>query len=449
MASIENDLRLFGLDLRHLGRESRAAWSALQHSWLFSWLTPRPLVRLLLANETQRLCHADHVQEVLSPKKGVARFTAVELPQEFFLIRQLKLPRALDATQVRVAVELDVKNASPFAESDLAWGYALRTGADGAYQAWAAIASRKQIQSYLLAQDAKLIPLLSKKGSAENLANDSNAVEVWACPPDSEHAVVLQGYAEKSRERYVSVRRNWALFLVLLLVAILALIAVTPTAQLRLLALDAARQHQALVEGASATVKERESLLQTSEKLKSLSTELSARIDPLRVLEMLTSVMPDDTYVHAFKLQNNRVTLMGQTANASALMQLLGNQPGLRDVRAPSAANRSPGATKDSYVIEFVLDPSAFAVATLKPDLPTPNPVAQSASEASTAAPPAPPQGAGPPSAASVVATPAHAPAPPPAADAVAGRAVFGGTTVVRRPSPVPSDAPASGGRKP
>ena len=98
------------------------------------------------------------------------------------------------------------------------------------------------------------------------------------------------------------------------------------------------------------------------EQLGSLAEVLADRIEPLRILDKLTQVLPDDTSVQSFKLQGAKLTIVGLTANASSLMQLLGNQPGLRDVRAPSAATRIPGALKESYVIEFTLDPQLYGV---------------------------------------------------------------------------------------
>ncbi|RYH36524.1 MAG: hypothetical protein EON54_19450 [Alcaligenaceae bacterium] len=77
---------------------------------------------------------------------------------------------------------------------------------------------------------------------------------------------------------------------------------------------------------------------------------------------MLTKVLPDDTAVQSFKLQGRKVTVAGITGNASALMQLLGEQPGLRDVKAPSPATRLGASTKESFVIEFTLDLREFGV---------------------------------------------------------------------------------------
>ncbi len=369
MASIENDMRLFGLDLRHLGRDLGATGSALQHSWLLSWLTPSPVVRLSQVDGTTRLWRMGDKPAPMPGALSNARFDAIELPEEFFLHRELALPVGLDAAQIRAAVELDLQSASPFSAHDLLWGHVVQKGVDGKLKVLAAIASRKQVDAYLHSLDAKVTaPLTSTNSTATPRAR----IEVWGLSPATRQPIVLRGFGEKLRERYVRTHRILGYGLLILAACLAGAIAVTPTAQLRLRALDAVHQHDELVQRTSPVVQKRETLLQSAEKLKALSDEFSARIDPLRVIEMLATVLPDDTFLHVFKLQGNKVTLVGQTANASALLQLLGSQPGLRDVKAPSAANRAPGSSKDSYVIEFLVDPTSFAVATVKPAPPPP-----------------------------------------------------------------------------
>jgi general secretion pathway protein L len=384
MASIENDMRLFGLDLRRLGRELGSAWSALNHSWLFSWLTPAPVVQLLQVDGTTRLWRMDDKPAAMPGARSSAPFSAIELPEDVFLYRELVLPLSLDATQLRAAVELDLQSASPFSPHDLLWGHVMKRDGDGTQKALIAIASRKQVETYLSSLDLKA---RAPSKSPESLAAQNEALEVWALVGASQRPVVLRGFGEKRRERYIVSRRGWGYALLILAACLSVVIAVTPTAQLRLRALDAVRQHNELVHLTSAVVQNRETLLQSAEKLKALSDEFSARIDPLRVIEMLTTVLPDDTFLNVFKLQGNKVTLVGQTANASSLLQLLGSQPGLRDVRAPSAANRAPGSSKDSYVIEFLVDPASFAVATVKPAPPLAPLPAEGASAAAASAP--------------------------------------------------------------
>ncbi|MBN9572302.1 MAG: PilN domain-containing protein, partial [Alicycliphilus denitrificans] len=212
--------------------------------------------------------------------------------------------------------------------------------------------------------------------------------------------------------------------------------------QLRARAIEAVHAYDAVVLRTHPLVKERETLLQTVEQLTALSDLLTGRIEPLRVLERLTTALPDDTALQGFTLRGQKLTLNGLTGNASALMQLLGQQPGMREVRAPSAATRTGGAnSKENFVIELTLDPQEFGVAMATP-APSSSPPPPSATAPAQAAPvvPTPTAAAGTPAAAPAMAKP-----PAPAADARVP--VFGGSP----PQPVPSPAkpaPATPERK-
>ena len=82
---------------------------------------------------------------------------------------------------------------------------------------------------------------------------------------------------------------------------------------------------------------------------------LSERSDPLYVMALLTDALPDDTSLLGVQIQGSKVSINGLTPNAAALMQQLGSRPELRDVKAPTAATRSPGSPKDVFNIEFTL----------------------------------------------------------------------------------------------
>ena len=82
---------------------------------------------------------------------------------------------------------------------------------------------------------------------------------------------------------------------------------------------------------------------------------------PLKVMDLLTQALPDDTSLLGLQVQGLKVTMNGQTTNAAALMQHLSAQPGIREVRAPSAATRPLGVSKDSFSLEFTLDPKMLS----------------------------------------------------------------------------------------
>lgn len=416
MQSISSDARFLGVDLKALWQEIRQSWQR-SHQWpLFSWLTPAAPVLLLQADAGQSLWLGDK-RQLSQPKTGKFDFVAVELPEELILRRSFSMPLMGEADIVH-AVSLEVRTNSPFVPPDLVWGYCTHSVQQGSRTIELVIASRKQIAAYLASQAGRLEGIPSP--------------EVWVCsgklPP-----IVLAGYGEGSRNGYAIRRRRAGYALLALALVLLGCIAVTPTAQLRLRAIEAVQLYDGAMQRTAPLALQREALMQSVEKLGVLSQVLAGRIEPLRVLDKLTQVLPDDTALHSFKLQGTKVVIVGDTVNASALLQLLGEQPGLHEVRAPAAATRMPGAAKESFVIEFTLDPQQFGVVGM--------PAAAAAAAAPASAPEVPVAAAIAPVPVPVPAQAegsraAAAPANPPASPG-GGRAVFGGSM----PTPPPSAA--------
>ena len=410
MQSISSDARFLGVDLKALWQEICHSWQRI-HQWpVLSWLTPAVPVILYQADGAQSLWLEGALK---STNAGSVKtnFVAVELPQEHVLRRTLSLPQMGDS-DIADAVALEARASSPFVAQDLVWGYRARSGQHDKCSIELAIASRKQVGAYLTTQSGRL---------------PSNASpEVWV-RGDQAGPIVLQGYGEMRRNAYAARQRRWGYALLLLAGVLLGGIAVTPTAQLRLRAIDAVLAYDRAVQRTAPLAQQREALMQSVEKLGVLSETLSGRIEPLRVLDKLTKVLPDDTALQSFKLQGGKVTIAGDTANASALLQLLGEQLGLRDVRAPSAAMRVPGAPKESFVIEFVLDPQQFGVIGSTVSA-APPPVASASASAGPAVVAAPASVPAVSPAASVGATPPSTVGVGAPVATVGGRATFGGT---------------------
>ncbi len=347
MPTIQTDARFLGLDLSALGRSVRQAWSDLQGASLFSWLTPEASVVLLQQDGGESLWWGN-VHRVVGAKKIEAPFIAVELPDDLLLRRTLTIP-AMGEVDTASAAVLQVRAISPFVEQDLVWGYRTRPGAAGGGSFLdLALASRKQIAQCLQSHVARL---------------GAKTPEVWV-DLASGVPIVLNGYGEGLRRARGS-RGRWARYgLLASALALVTAIFVTPTLQLRARAVEAVGAYDDVVRRTPALVKEREVLMQSVEKLNVLSELLAGRVEPMRVLDRLTKVLPDDTALQGFTLKAQKVTITGLTANASALMQILGEQPGVRDVRSPNPTTRIGGAnSKENFVIEFSLDPQEFGVA--------------------------------------------------------------------------------------
>jgi general secretion pathway protein L len=407
-------------------------------------------VRVLGADgqESIWLARGTMVEAKASARTG-ARFRAVELPEESVLLRTLQLP-ALSDEEVAQAVKLEAEGASPFPSSDLAWGYRALPSRQGSLTVSIAMASRLQVLAHLASVGAQARP--------------GPPPEVWSLP-EGAPPIVLTGFGEGLRLAQSSFRQQATIGLLVVAGVLALLIAATPALQLRFRALEAVAAYDASVKRAEPLLRQRANLSAAGEKVDAIKAVLAERSDPLYVMALLTEILPDDTSLLGVQIQGSKVSINGLTTNAAALMQQLGSRPELRDVKAPTAATRSPGSPKDVFNIEFTLNPkpapanSAAAGATNVPAdggvarAEPPRPAASAAAPAASVATPAaaPALAASAPTAAAI-APPAPAAAAPPAAAAAPGATpapagkrappLLGGATFgVPAPSPVPPGA--------
>jgi general secretion pathway protein L len=344
MSSTSPSSQLFGLDLAVLWSDFRTTWQRA-HRWpLLAWLTPDVPVRVLRADGTEALWDGRRlvgVANALAP-----RFTAIEVPTDSLLHRSMGLPPMADA-QIAQAVALEISTVSPFPAADLVWGHVVQARPEGGLRVDTALASRKQVQGFLDQQHERL-----KGGDAE----------VWAFS-EAGTPIALAGWGGDHRARSVALRRRIGYGLVLGVLLLVGAMAITPIAQLRLRAIEAAVGYSELQGRAIPVVTQREAFMQTIERMGLLREVLSEQADGIRLLEVLTQVLSDDTSLQSLEVKGLKVRITGLTANAATLMQQLGQQAGFKDVRAPVAAVRNPGATLDSFNIEFQLDPAVWSVA--------------------------------------------------------------------------------------
>lgn len=352
-----------------------------------AWASPGEPVRLLHSDGTQsiwrggsRLSEATHARE---PK-----FVAIQIPEDLVLRRSLLLPR-MSQVHCAEALLLEVRSNSPFPPEDLAWGSVMRDMAGGQKHVDLAMASRRHVAEFMQARWPEL-------------AAAARQPEVWAWS-GQESPVVLQGYGEIHRLQDAAVERrwNWALAGIALMLA--TLVAITPTIQLRQRALEAVAAFDAVQRRVAPLVRKRDELAVLNDKVRSLDLIVAERVDPIGVMQYMTQVLPDDTYLYALDLQKTKITASGHTVDASALLQKLSSDPRLKNVKAPMAVTRMPGATKEAFIIEFTMEPKP-ATAGPAPAAPVVVPPVAAAPAPAPAAAPAPA-----PAAASKQGTPAKA----------------------------------------
>ena len=349
--ALSTDSRFFGLDLSQLKSDILKTWQKAPQWPPLSWLRPELALSLARADGTSAV-----VWESGQPAAGVKQtsgFWAVELPESMVLRKTMQLP-PLDATDCASAAELEAQAISPFPAADLLWGYTELARSKTSVRLQLVLTSRSQVEPYVQTQ------LAQKQQGGTDSGKSGLPPEVWVLEA-GRAPIVIQGFGEKAR---ISAGRKKLLLNVLgvgLALLLVAAIALTPTAQLRFRAIEATHAYEAMAIKTTDVVAKREQLMQSADKVGALAELLAERVDSVKVLSMLTRVLPDDTALQSARVQGTKVTITGLTENASNLMQKLGSEEGVKDVRAPSAATRlGGGINKESFSIELVLDTKIF-----------------------------------------------------------------------------------------
>jgi general secretion pathway protein L len=344
----EKTVRFFGLDAGALWRDLLTAWSGMMNWPVVSWLWPKLEVRLWLPSGAQALSRNINAPPLQNHKRiRSARFDAVLLPETLLLRRTLNLPR-LQAQELMAALLLEVHHLSPFAPADVIRAYEIAPQEGNALHVSVVLASRKLIDQHIATAHPQLASL---------------APEVWAPRASGTGSVLLPGFGEARRHRRSTAWRWVSAFMVLLTLALITAMATTPTLQLYLRTLQANQAMTALQQKAVPALAQRESLVRGSDQLTSLAAITGEPVAPLQTLKLITDTLPDDTSLLSLQIQGLKVNISGQTVNASTLMKQLGSTPGMRDVKAPTPATKPLGAPRETFTIEFMLDPAQLRAA--------------------------------------------------------------------------------------
>jgi len=139
-------------------------------------------------------------------------------------------------------------------------------------------------------------------------------------------------------------------------------LAVTPSLQLRMRAIDASQQFAALTKSSAEVMAQRQELVEGGQNLGKLQERLQQQLNHLQVLAVLTKVLPDDAAAQRVVFRGTKLTVQGLTNNASNVVALLAKTPGFQDVRLPTAVTRVPGSGKENFVLEASVDPQILGL---------------------------------------------------------------------------------------
>jgi len=337
MTTAHDQWQLFGIDLTRLPLAWMQGWREVAGWPWVARFVPRIPVEVHDAEGAVAVRNGATRATLTGARPLVA---ALELPDEGVLLRTLRLP-ALPDRELRSALELEVAAVSPFAPEQTIWGWSVEPQAEGAVGSTAvtlAIASRAYVDQRL----AAAVPRLTK----------GMPVEVWARSGDA--VIVLQGFDEPIRRRLE--RRRLAVLvgqLVLAGVLLLALAAI-PALQARQRISDAEQQFALLRTSVADDLGLRDALVQQRLKADAVHAHFGEPADLLGLLGQVTRLVPDDAYVTAFRWEHNgSASIRGLAADAAALIDRIGAEPGLTLARSPAAISRDRSTQLETFSIGF------------------------------------------------------------------------------------------------
>jgi len=304
---------------------------------IFGWLSPEEPVRLIRPDETEVLlmCKRSAWVEVKGRKAAI---TAIELPEAMVLNRSISLPTLPDAELQRV-VSQEVAKSSPFTADNTVYGYQDERIDDSRLCVECAIAARDQVMAYL-ADKASLV--------------GKHPPEVWG---PGKSGLAFHGFGEDRRERRLKLRRRSVFALLLAAAGFGFAILATPTMQLRLRAVQATAAYEKLQKVSAPQLRLREEFQNSGARLDEASKLLEMPVEPLKLIEDLSKLLSDDEWVSELRIRGNAVQISGEGANASKLLQTLGEQPDYKEVKATAASVKN--GNRESYSFEFKVVPAS------------------------------------------------------------------------------------------
>ncbi len=343
-----------------------AAGQLLLRSPVLRWLNP--VVRVELTRADGQVVSWDMTQGLARPAQGevATSVRAIELLPEQVLRRQLVLPR-LGLADLARAVALEVAAISPFPPERTASAFAAAPGADDTMIVDVALTSTQEIEKRLQAAPA-----------SPDAPADQAIPEVWVLPANAGYRagyrdsaeeaaqafepLIFHGYGGAERRRVTAQGLGVRGALLVLALLLLAALAITPTAQARLRAIDAQHAFDQLNAQAAPQLAQREQMIKQTERLQAVAKIAEEQLAPLPVLDMLTQALPDGSWLSTLRMEGAKVTINGIADDAAALVRRLGSQPGVVGVRSPSPATRVGRTDKESFTLELTLDPAVFGV---------------------------------------------------------------------------------------
>jgi len=321
---LESDQRwnLFGYDLRRSVDYVRSGWRD------FLWGEESRL--LPVVDEYVRAREPDGatawyragVKTAAPPAQTGVLAEAVVLPPDLVLHKTLRLPRETEP-ELENALLLEVGANSPFPAADTCHGWSVSRRGSEQLEIQLVISSVSAVMAHI---------------AAELDCHDVHAYEVWAQVDD--RIITLRGFGEAARHGR-NVRRMVrmgaiAAYCVFAVLAIAALSAGFKYLELANVRNDLVRAEQAAVDA----VELRGALTEAKSRISTVEALLREYPSTYTELQRLSTLLGDETWISRADLSGNELTIEGESANVSAVMQQLLEQQAYAKVEAPTATRK-------------------------------------------------------------------------------------------------------------
>jgi general secretion pathway protein L len=237
------------------------------------------------------------------------------------LLRQLRLP-VLPSEELRQAIELETRTASPFPWELTLHGYTIRYAPDGRLDIEIALTRRKTDVTPTLPLYAQghtgPIPLGHQQGAPST---------AWY-------------------------RDAWTLTLLGALTLVILLGILTPTLLMRA-EVRMGNETLARLNAAVAPLQaQRDQLLRLQQDLEQIQAYARLHPIPLGLLNDITRAIPDGSWLIKLELKHGHLTLDGYADDSGVIVAALERIPNLKNVRLGSGVTRNPGNGKEIFRIE-------------------------------------------------------------------------------------------------
>jgi general secretion pathway protein L len=261
-----------------------------------------------------------------------ARAIWLRLPSSVILEKHLTLPAATERDIGRV-LSYEMDRETPFSVDEVWWSFIVekRDRALGKLQVRLSIVPKAVI--------AALIDLLTRAGFAPT------SLDLPISPTGSQQ--IALGGDERRRGRWPTRAQPLALAAC----GVLALATIIVPFVRQSLALSAVEDQIADLKPQVDEAEKLEQQLAGAGGSDLLRSERARLGNPIAVLAATTSLMPDDTYLTDFTMQQRKLTLNGQSVGPAKLIGALAGSPTFKDPAFSAPVTHTDGARSDGFSI--------------------------------------------------------------------------------------------------